>query len=129
MLVIRTHQMAALNSIMRQRFMETMKQHIQDTFPDFLPKTTKRRDAANLEEFVQAGIDRSLGYEINDNEDIKKFLDLLVRYGEDFPVRQEHTIFKLIVEDPSIPGSQKMKCIYDNLPTECVTYPSTTGEE
>ena len=103
--------MDALSAAVLKRFEERMVVHLRRTFP------VETRDVNNTDfrRLVHGGIERAESYGVTDNIDLERFLELTVRYGSDFDTRGDTAWAGEILNDPRIPGDDKMNALEDHV--------------
>lgn len=103
MLVIRHEQMAALGASLRTRFEEEMAVHLETFFPE--PCAALGRDA--LAAFIRRTIDKAIGYGIERERDVCKFLDVAMALGEEFDHDPQFPWSRNILTNSSLAGQEK----------------------
>jgi hypothetical protein len=104
MLVIRAEQMIALGASVRRRFEREMADHLSAFFPEQC--AALRNDELSM--FIQTTIDRALGYGIDRERDVCKFLDVAMAIGKDFDRSDEYPWSREILADEMLVGQEKI---------------------
>ena len=105
MLVIRAEQTVALGASVKRRFEREMADHLSTFFPEQC--AALRDDELSL--FIQTTVDRALGYGINRERDVCKFLDVAMALGKDFDRSGEHPWSREILSDEMLVGQEKIE--------------------
>jgi hypothetical protein len=79
MLTIRPEQLAVFSKAQVKRFEDSMLAHLKKSFP----KQCEGVDEAQLRDTIQHGIKRAAIYEITDEADVSKYIDLMMSLGRD----------------------------------------------
>lgn len=85
MLLIRDAQMRAFSTAMRERFVSECLAYAEAKFPDKVV-AMGRPDARVL---VRRAIDRAKDYGIDKPPEVRRFIDLVFRFGSDFDTRPD----------------------------------------
>ncbi len=104
MLTIRAEQMAILGTSVRKNFELEMADHLSQFFPEQCAKQSEE----GLSKFVATNIDRALGYGLERERDVCKFLDVAMALGEDFDRSGDYPWAKEILEDEWGTGEEKI---------------------
>jgi hypothetical protein len=104
MLVIRQEQMAALGASLRGRFEAEMAVHLATFFPE--PCASMTRD--KLASFIRRTADKALGYGIDRERDVCKFLDVAAEFGQDFDHDPKLPWARDVLTDPLLVGQEKI---------------------
>jgi hypothetical protein len=104
MLRIRREQMEALHEEARRQYLLRVARELADAFPGRLGKL----DPAARRALVEKGIAKAAGYGIDEEEDVRAFLDRMARHGEDFEHSKELSWTREILDDKALDGTAKM---------------------
>jgi hypothetical protein len=107
-LIIRDAQMAVLDEHMRRSFEERAVAHLSRIRPAAVPPEQVRP-------VVWAGIARAAGYGIRVERDLVLYLELLVRVGADFDLREEHAWARRLLQSPALLPAARVRLVYDRL--------------
>jgi len=107
--VLRKDQMEAFSVYMVRNFEKKMLHHLRETFKE----QTAARDDASLLGAVQAGIKKSLKYGIEMEDDIRRYLEHMVIYGDEFDTDPKTSWAREILTLQNIDGTAKMNMIDD----------------
>ena len=114
MLQIRKEQMDFLEAHMMRTYEQRVVRKIKQTFPQWYER--EGEDKAFL--LVQAGIRKAGGYSITEDEDVEKFILVLVQHGMDFEKRPERLECLEILQDPDLPADAKVTMVCEELESE-----------
>ena len=107
MLTIRKEQMDVLSAYMHHQFEQRMIKHLRAKFPD----RTKDLPDERIRLVVQDSIRKAKGYDIEYEDDIRRFTEYLVIYGMRFDVREETRWIGDILRRDDLTGTAKMDLI------------------
>jgi hypothetical protein len=107
MLSIRQEQMDVLSAHMRHQFEQRMIKHLRAKFPD----RTKDLPDERIRLVVQDSMRKAKGYNIECEDDIRRFTEYLVIYGMRFDVREETRWIGDILRRKDLSGAAKMDLI------------------
>jgi hypothetical protein len=79
-----------------------------DHLSQFFPAHCEGMGAAGLSRFIQTNINRALGYGIERERDVCKFLDVGMALGEDFDRSGKYPWSCEILEDEWLAGEEKV---------------------
>ena len=108
MLTIRDAQMAVLEEHMRRSFEERAVAHLSRVRPSAV-------QAEQVRAVVWAGIARAAGYGIRVERDLILYLELMVRLGADFDLREEHAWARRLLQSPALLPGARVRMVYDRL--------------
>jgi hypothetical protein len=114
MLRIRKEQMDLLDAHMMRVYERRVVRKIKQTFPEWYRQ--EGEDKAHL--LVQAGIRKAEGYRITEDDDVERFILLLVPYGLAFEEKPERSECREILEDQDLPGDAKVAMVSEELESE-----------
>ena len=107
MLSIRKEQMDVLSAYTRNQFEQRMIKHLRAKFPD----RTKDLPDERIRLVVQDSMRKAKGYDIEYEDDIRRFTEYLVIYGMRFDVREETRWIGDILRRDDLNGTAKMDLI------------------
>ena len=107
MLVIRKEQMEVLSAAMRDQFEWRMVDHLRTKFPD----RTQEFPDEKIRLVVQDSMRKAKGYNIEYEDDIRRFIEYLVIYGIRLDVREETQWIGDILRRDDLTGTAKMDLI------------------
>jgi len=107
MLTIRKVQIEALSQSMLKHFEDRMIRHLRSSFSE---KTMGIGDQ-ELRIIIQSGMSRAESYEVTDETDVERFLDCIMRLGDDFGVNPVTAWAGDILERRDLSGTDKMNLI------------------
>ena len=109
MLIIRKEQMDFFRQNTLGRFFDDMKQHLKKRYQE---KTAKMEDG-QLHTIIVEGVHTAKGYDITDENDVKRFLEYLVEYGHGFGETPDTTWAGQLLNDKKLSDTEKMDKIDD----------------
>lgn len=104
MFVIRKEQMNVFSQYMLNRFFDNMQRHLNKRYPE----QTKKLGNNQLRELIVAGTEKAKEYDITDENDVKRFLEYLVEYGQNFGKSPETIWASQFLHDKELSGTMKM---------------------
>ena len=107
MLSIRQEQMDVLSAYMRHQFEQRMIKHLRAKFPD----RTKDLPDERIRLVVQDSMRKAKSYNIEYEDDIRRFIEYLVIYGTRLDVREETQWIGDILRRDDLNGTAKMDLI------------------
>lgn len=107
MLLIRKEQMDVLSVYMRNQFEQRMIKHLRVKFPD----RTKDLSDERIRLVVQDSMRKAESYDIEYEDDIRRFIEYLVIYGTQLDVREETQWIGDILRRDDLNGTAKMNLI------------------
>ena len=123
MLTIRTEQMGALSDYMLQAFKRRLAAHLRVTFP----YETAEMDDPTLEGTIDAGMQRAREYDVRSEDDIRRFLECMFRYGPHFDTDPNTAWAGDILRRTDLGGSAKMDRVCEHRPQEAARQPAGEG--
>jgi hypothetical protein len=109
MLKIREEQMKAFVQAVLLGYEDRMVIHLRSSFPE----QTKTLPEHALREMIRTGMNKAEVYEVKDETDVERFLECMVRYGEDFDRDPQTSWAGEILRDEGFNGTEKMNQIND----------------
>ena len=109
MLVIRKEQMDVLSNHQLAQYVKSMVNHLTASFPD----KTKNLGQDELVDLIYKGINSAEKYGIDDESDVERYLEYVVRYGASFDTGKETAWALEILNNSELSGTQKMNQIDD----------------
>ena len=107
MLSIRQEQMDVLSAYTRNQFEQRMIKHLREKFPD----RTKDLPDEKIRLVVQDSMRKAKGYNIEYEDDIRRFTVYLVIYGTRLDTREETQWIGNILRRDDLTGTAKMDLI------------------
>jgi hypothetical protein len=107
MLTIRKEQLEVFQMASRKQFQEKMRSHLRKVFVE---QTAERSDH-DLWAFVEAGIKRAQQYKIVCEDDVQRYLECMMTYGQDFDSNPKLKWASIALRAHNITGTQKMDFI------------------
>jgi hypothetical protein len=108
---IRPEQLRALSEQRKASFERRAIEELHRIYPEDC--ADMRRE--ELVAFVQRMVANSLGYGIDDEDDILAYLFLAIEHGEDFDKDPALPVCLNVLPDPELPGASKIQILYDLL--------------
>ena len=102
-MIIREEQMQALSDAMMEQFVASVVAHLLHDFPDEIRKRGLERQS--MPDFVRARIVEARGYGVEEEEDLRLYVDCTVLRGPQFP---NEPWAEPILNDPARSGGEKM---------------------
>lgn len=107
MLTIRKAQMEVLEKYMMDAFNSKMISHLRNTYPE---ETSSISDE-DLSAMIENGSERAASHGIVEDDDIQRFLGVMVRYGSDFDKDSAHPEVQEILGDDRLDSDEKVDLI------------------
>ena len=107
MLVIREEQIEILSQYMLKQFENRMVIHLNKNFPDETQKMSKKE----LCTLIQTGIKQAEQYEVTLENDVRRYLELMVMYGQHFETNPDMAWASEILNVKKLDGTAKMDLI------------------
>ncbi|MGH9903690.1 MAG: hypothetical protein ACRD68_17925 [Pyrinomonadaceae bacterium] len=85
MLVIRKEQIEVLREHRLKQFEDRVAAHLRELFPE----ETAGMDDERLRLYVRGGVVRAEKYDIIEEDNVEKYLEFMMVYGQDFDVEEE----------------------------------------
>ena len=114
MLRIRKEQMDLLDAHMMRKYEQRVVQKIKRTFPKWYEQEGEEKTRL----LVQAGVRKAEGYGITEDDDVERFILLLVPYGLAFEKKPERLECRAILEDQDLPADAKVAMVREELDSE-----------
>jgi hypothetical protein len=109
MLTIRREQQQAFTQAALQRFENEMVAHLRASFPDQAGKM----EEAELRALIRASIEVAAKYGVNEEFDVRRYLEYVFCYGPDFGLNSRTTWAGEILCNSGLTGAEKMNRIDD----------------
>lgn len=103
MLTIRPEQLAVLDEVARERFMEWAAGHLRKWFG---PEVADLDDEG-LRDFIRHGLERAAAWGLTDDASAGKYLNVMAMFGRDFDVDPDQDWAAMILGDDSIHDPQE----------------------
>lgn len=103
MLIIRKEQLEVLSASMVDKFIDSTAVHLRTIFPD---QTDTMQDA-DLKKIIKAGILQAKQFDITIEEEVLRYLELMVTFGPDFINSPDYSWARQILEQ-DIVGTAKI---------------------
>jgi len=110
MLIIRKEQIEVLRKHLLKKFLHRMEKHLEKRYPT----QTTAMEREKLCQLIDEGVDGAKGYDITDENDVKRYLEYLVQYGSDFGRSHETTWASQFLTNKKLSGTIKMNEIDDH---------------
>lgn len=107
MLVIREEQMSALSQAMLKQFEDRMVVHLSSDFPT----ETREISEGELRILIQEGIEQAEQYQIILEDDVRRYLEFMVMYGQNFDTSSNTAWAGKILHTKELDGTAKMDLI------------------
>lgn len=107
MLVIRPEQVEVLSQYMLKQFENRMFIHLNKNFPDETQKMSKKE----LYALIQEGLKQAKQYEVTLENDIRRYLELMVMYGYHLETNPDMARVSEILNIKQLDGTAKMDLI------------------
>lgn len=107
MLIIRNEQMEALSEYMVEYFVDEALLHLRTSFSE----QTKDVTDADLRAMIHTGIDNAGAYDITIEEDVMRYLELMITYGADFDTNPDTAWAEEILNKEDSRGTEKIMLI------------------
>lgn len=104
MLRIRKEQNDALAEYMLSEFVKRVMVHLRAEYP----QETQPMNDEELRDFVEDGIQKAEGYNIELEDDVQEFIEFMVVYGPKFDNDPKFRWAKQILDNNDLDGSEKM---------------------
>ena len=106
-LVIRDAQMRVLGQAMRRGFELRLRRYLEESYPS----EVRALGPGALEELVEGGVDRAARHGITAEEDVARFVEMMVAEPPSFLERPRA---RVILEDAAIPGAGKVRLLWND---------------
>jgi len=107
MLIIREEQMSALSQAMLKQFEDRMVVHMSKNFQD----ETREISEVELRALIQEGIEQAEQYQITLEYDVRRYLEFMVIYGQNFDTNHDTAWAGEILHAKELDGTAKMDLI------------------
>jgi len=104
MLKIRQAQMDSLSEVMLGQFEDRMLRHLRAACPE----ETQDISEPELRSTIRAGMDSAAKYDITSEVDIRRYLECVVVYGQDFDTNPKTAWAGHILNNKTLSGTEKM---------------------
>ncbi len=111
MFVITREQMKLLGAEMEKAFTRRMVEYLRS----FFPPQTKEMSDNELRKMVEAATDRAASYGIAEEEDVQRYLELMMRLGRNFDQDPAFGWAGSALRAKDIDGARKMRRIANHL--------------
>jgi hypothetical protein len=112
MLILRKAQLEALDRDSERLFLDRMVNHVSEIFPD---KCEELGSRGKIRELIRQGLIQARGYDINTEEDVALYVDIMFGIGPDFPEGEDMAWARSILENDGLSGPAKMEFILQRL--------------
>lgn len=110
LLIIKKEQFDSFGIYMKKNFEQRMHKYLQDKFPEHSKKSSSR----DIRTLVQNGIQKAEHYNIEYENDIRRFLEYVVIYGIQLDIQKETHWIRDILQRNDVSGRKKMDFIDDS---------------
>jgi hypothetical protein len=107
MLTIRKEQLEVFQKVSRRQFQKAMLTYLREAFA---AQTVQKTDA-DLDALIRTGIERAKHYKIVIEDDVQRFLDCMMIYGQNFDSDASLNWARLVLRARNITGTEKMDYI------------------
>lgn len=115
MLTITEEQMSSLSQAPLKQFELDMFHYLTDNFPE----DTKDKSKQELQTLIHEGIKQAGQYQIEFEDDVRRYLEFMVMYAQDFNKNPDTTWAHETLHSEKLDGTEKMDLI-DELELEMV---------
>jgi hypothetical protein len=105
MLIIHKEQMAMLKDKEHQKFVERMKDHLQDIFPD----QTESLGEAGLHKEIYHGMETAEKYRMVSEREAARYIELMFYLGRDFDTSPKTPWAASILKDPFSSAANRLR--------------------
>ena len=105
MLIIHKEQMTMLKDKERQKFVERMKDHLQNIFPD----QTESLGEAGLHEEIYHGMETAEKYRMVSEREAARYIELMFYLGRDFDTSPKTPWAASILKDPFSSAANRLR--------------------
>lgn len=128
MLVIRKEQMEALENYAREKFRERMFQHVKELVQQD-PEKHGQMDDEEIRELVQKGIEKAEGYNIESEQYIEGYIDLMVEIDPGFDEQEDMAWARSILDNEKLSEGAKINFIRQQLSEQEESADQTSDSE
>lgn len=111
MLIVRNDQMSVFSQYMVRQFESRVLAFIHENHPKF----AKENGTPYLHTLVRSGIEKAAGYAINDEDDVRCYIECMIIFGSDFDVNPSFAWAGESLGDQSIAGDEKTRRLKKHL--------------
>lgn len=116
MLIIRDEQMQAFIADRRRNFEASLTAHLLDQFKEEVTAMLGSCDEAAVRAFVIKATDSALSYGIDEEDDVRSFVEIQTEMGPGFETRPGFEWASGILESRQIPSKAKIDLLLNALP-------------
>lgn len=109
MLIIRNEQIQAFSQVSLRKFELRMVDHVRQRYP----AQTANRPEPELAELVRRITAKALGYKVETEDDLRRYIEYAMIYGEDMDSSADQPWIGQILRQPDWSGTKKMDRIDD----------------
>ena len=117
MLIMTEEQMSNLSQVPIKQFEQDMFIYLTDNFPEDIKNKSKQE----LQTLIHNGIEQAEQYQIEYEDDVRRYLEFIVMYAEDFDKNHDTAWAHKILHSEELDGTEKMDLI-DELELEIARY-------
>ena len=111
MLTIRQEQMAVFRAQRIRQFEAHKLSNIKEQFAAWYAQSGEE----NTIQLIRSGIDKAGGYGLTTRGDVSAYVDLMIRFGPDFDIRQDLEWQTGALRDDGIPAEARMALLTERL--------------
>jgi hypothetical protein len=104
MLVIRQQQMEVLGKYMQKQFEDRLAAHLRTRFP----QQTKEMAESAIHALIAGGIEKARRYGISSEDDVRRYVEYMARYGQDFDTDRKTVWARRFLRDKDLDGTSKL---------------------
>src|SRR5215475_13081353 len=105
---IREEQMNVFSVYMNKSFLSRAAQYLRETCPD----PTNSMTAAELQEFIDTGVDRAASYSLIREDEIGVFLELMLLFGMDFDHKTDWAAE--VLQNPDLSAAERLNTLHEH---------------
>lgn len=128
MLVIRKEQMEALENYAREKFKDRMFQHVKELIQQD-PEKHGQMDDEEIRDLVQKGIEKAESYNIESEQYIEGYIDLMVEIDPDFDEQEDMAWARSILDNEKLSEGAKINFIRQQLSEQEESADQTSDSE
>ncbi len=108
---MRPEHLAAFEQVSIEDFEDRMVEHLCQSFPD------KCKDLGEpaLRQTIRHGIDRAEAYQLEEEDDVCLYLDLMLELGRDFDKDPKHAWATAMLKDPADDPSDRIERVWEQV--------------
>ncbi len=106
-MILRPQHFAAFEKVSRKQFEDNMIVHLRKAFKE----QTEPMSDDDLRRLVQEGMVRAEKYKVENKDDVRRYLDCMMIYGNDFDTNPKTHWAGQILRTPSLTGAKKMDAV------------------